>query len=228
MKAFIHYVKNHKESEEQASQALASFLRYGWEAQLQEGITPDTLDESEFDYPIIEGGRLEGFKAEQPNKYLIKKSCLSNQIRLWRKVVEENESMAFIEHDAICIGKFDYEFDELLCLNVEYAFQPPSVLGTISSVKGYKAPLALASKPLDTSYPLLYYKNNIYKNYAMIPGTAAYVVSPKGAKKLLEAAEKNGIDQSDFFINTYNVKIEYINPSPVKFNTKNLNTSHFL
>ena len=62
----------------------------------------------------------------------------------------------------------------------------------------------------------------------MIPGTAAYAISPKGAKKLLRAAKDIGIDQSDFFINTHNIKIDYVNPSPVKFNSKNLNTSHRL
>jgi hypothetical protein len=44
----------------------------------------------------------------------------------------------------------------------------------------------------------------------------------------LKAADKHGIDQSDFFINNHNVEIEYISPSPVKFNTVNLNLSHKL
>lgn len=228
MKAFIHYIKNHKASEKQAHQALNSFLRYDWDACLQEGITPDTLDESEFDYPLVENGRLLDFYRTQKIKYKIKKSCISNQIRLWRKVVEQNETMAFIEHDAICIGEWNYTVDELLCLNIEYAFKPPTVFGEKSQYKDYNSPLALSSKPLDESYPLLYYKDNIYKNSFMIPGTAAYAISPKGAKKLLRAAKDIGIDQSDFFINTHNIKIDYVNPSPVKFNSKNLNTSHRL
>jgi len=229
MKGFIHYVASHKGSVEQAKQSYDSFVKHGWDVELVEGITPETLVESEFDYPLIKGGRLIGFRSENNRTYQIKKSCLSNQIRLWRKVVEMDEPMAFIEHDAICIAPYNNDsFDELLCLNIEYAFQPPSVLGTLSHLKGYKAPLAFSPKPLDIGYPLRYYKSNVYKNHPMMPGTAAYVVSPKGAKRLLASAEKYGIDQSDFFINTHNVNIEYISPSPVKFNTKNLNTSHKL
>jgi len=228
MKAFVHYVKGHSESESQAVQALESFRKFKWDAHLVEGITPETLNEDEFDFPLIDGGRLIGFYEKGERTYAIKKSCISNQIRLWRKVVEENETMAFVEHDAIAIGKPCYEVNEVLCLNVDYAFQPPSVLGTLQQFKGYQPPLALSPLPLPPEYPLKYYKTNLYKNCNMIPGTAAYAVSPAGAKKLLQAAESYGIDQSDFFINTYNVRIEYLSPSPVRFNKKNLNLSHKL
>lgn len=226
MKGFIHYIRGHQKSESQAKQAYESFRKYNWNVELVEGITPKTLDESEFDYSLIEGGRLHGMRNNGDKKYYVKKSCISNQIRIWRKSVEENIPMAFIEHDAICVSNFNYKVDELLCLNLDYAFRPPSVLGTISGLKTYTPPSVISPSPLPDNYPLLYYKNNCYKGSKMIPGTAAYVVSPKGAEKLLEAAEKYGIDQSDFFINSMNVKIDYITPSPVKFNSINLNTSH--
>mgnify|MGYP005679954911 FL=1 len=48
----------------------------------------------------------------------------------------------------------------------------------------------------------------------------------KGAKKLLSAIDKHGFDQSDFMINSKNVRMQYIVPSPVKFNTVNLSTSY--
>ena len=60
----------------------------------------------------------------------------------------------------------------------------------------------------------------------MAPGTAAYALTPKGARRLLDALETHGIDQSDFFINSMNVSMDYISPAPVKFNSKNLKTSH--
>ena len=59
----------------------------------------------------------------------------------------------------------------------------------------------------------------------MAPGTGAYAITPAGAKKMLAATE-NVIDQSDFMLNEYNLKIEYVYPSPVKFNTENLSTSY--
>ena len=60
----------------------------------------------------------------------------------------------------------------------------------------------------------------------MAPGTASYAITPNGAKKLLDAADKYGLDQSDFFINSFNVEMNYIHPSLAKFNETNLQTSH--
>lgn len=227
MKGRIIYIKGHEGSEKQAQTAYESFVSFGWDVELVEGIVPDTLDESEFDYPLIEGGRLHDMKRKGESKYYIKKSCISNQIRLWRDCVDTNTTMAFIEHDAVCVAPpIKYEVDELLCLNLDYAFKPPSVLANYPHLSSYQPEMTISPKPLDSNYPLVYYKQNRYKGYPMIAGTCAYAVSPKGAKRLLESAEKYGIDQSDFFINTHNVKIGYLTPSPVKFNTVNLNTSH--
>ena len=58
-----------------------------------------------------------------------------------------------------------------------------------------------------------------------MPGTAAYAVTPKGAQRLLDSLFKNGWDQSDFFINSKNVKIEYASPEYFGFNGQNLRTS---
>ena len=60
----------------------------------------------------------------------------------------------------------------------------------------------------------------------MMPGTASYAITPKGANKLLKAVEKHGWEQSDFFINTKNVHIQYVVPEYFTFTLKNLNMSH--
>jgi len=228
MKGYIHYVKDHAESEAQAKQSLKSFQKYDWnDVSLREGYTPETMPRHYFDYPLISNGRLDGIAQRGERTHLRKLACIANQIRLWREVVETDQPMSFIEHDAICVGrKQNSDFSELLCYNIEYAFEPPSVLGSLNQFKGYKPPLSFDPKPLPFDYPLTYYKNNIYNGHAMIPGTAHYGITPKGAKKLLYKAETTGLDQSDFFINTYNIVIEYINPSPTRFNKVNLNLSH--
>ena len=60
----------------------------------------------------------------------------------------------------------------------------------------------------------------------MAPGTAAYAITPKGAMKMLKAVQKYGIDQSDFMINSHNIEMQCLIPSPVKFNKINLSTSY--
>ena len=228
MKGSIIYVKGHEKSEIQAHQAYESFNKHGWNVEMVEGVTPETLDDKEWDVECIKGGRLIGFQQNGERSYLTKKSCLTNHARLWRKVIEKKQPMAFIEQDAICVGPAPSFTGDVLVLNVDYAFFPPSVLGSLARMRGYMPSASLTPISLPSDYPLTYYKNNVYKGHAMMPGTAAYVVTPKGAKKLLKAADKHGIDQSDFFINNHNVEIEYISPSPVKFNTVNLNLSHKL
>jgi GR25 family glycosyltransferase involved in LPS biosynthesis len=60
----------------------------------------------------------------------------------------------------------------------------------------------------------------------MTPGTAAYALTPSGAKKILYAAKKRGLEQSDFIINSANIRLQYVYPSPVKYNVVNLQSSH--
>ena len=43
---------------------------------------------------------------------------------------------------------------------------------------------------------------------------------------MLDTVDIFGIDQSDFMLNSYNVNIQYVLPSPVKFNSTNLSTSY--
>jgi len=229
MKGQIVYVKGHKDSEKQAQFSLDSFLKYGWDVELVEGITPDTLDESEFDYPNQKEGRLDSFQKENSPAYKIKKSCLFNHLRFFQRVIEENTPMAFLEHDTVCQSEWTSQiFDELLILNLDHAFKPPTTFGNKPGFAGWEPPYTMTPvNDLPSNYPLKYYKNNQYKGCNMIAGTAAYIISPKGAKKLLNALSQ-GLDQSDFFINEKNVRLQYLSPSPVRFQKINLNTSHKL
>ena len=226
IKAQIVYIKGHSESEKQAQECLKSFNNFNWNAHLHEGLTADIIEnEPEFNYTIIENSRLHDFKKENYHKFLTKVSCAINHIRFWRKVVETNETMAFIEHDSICTTSWDsYIFDEYLILNCEFVFRPPNKLGLVQ-YKDYNWPsFGLCSWP--TNYPLKYHKENKWKNSNMAPGTAAYAITPEGAKKMLTAVEKYGLDQSDFMINSFNLKMQYCIPSPIKFNKTNLSTSY--
>jgi GR25 family glycosyltransferase involved in LPS biosynthesis len=229
MKGQIVYVKGHTDSEKQAQVSLDSFLKYGWEVELVEGITPKTLDESEFDYPNQKDGRLDAFQSQNSPAYKIKKSCLFNHLRFFQRVIEQNTPMAFLEHDTVCQSAWtDPTFDELLILNLDHAFKPPTTFGDKPGFSNWQPPYSMtAVNDLPSDYPLKYYKNNQYKGHNMIAGTAAYIISPKGAKKLLNALSQ-GLDQSDFFINSRNVRLQYLSPSPVRFQKVNLNTSHKL
>lgn len=225
MKVQITYIDK-PESIQQAEVSLKSFLDHGWDAELVEGITPQTLNEDDFPYADLVDGRLASFRVNEPDKYPIKKSCLFNNLKFCERVIEANEPMVFAEQDAICIGPWqNWFFDDYLCLTFEYAFQPPTALAKPPYNTWYHMSLN-GVQDFPRNYPLKYYKESLYNRYIMAPGTAAYALTPSGAKKLLRAAEQHGLEQSDFIINARNVRMQYVYPSPAKYNKVNLNLSH--
>ena len=223
MKVRIVFVKGNSESESQAEQSLKSWLDYKWDAELYEGYTPKTLNRKKFPFPDMKGGRLESFKISEPKKHPIKTACLFNNLQFAQDVIEYNQPMVFAEHDTLCLSEYrGFKPDEFCFLAMEYAFQPPTTLAKYKWIP----PFEVGVKPFPYNYPLQYYKETVYKGYNMTPGTAAYMLTPAGAQKILKAAEKYGLEQSDFIINDHNLKMEYISPSIVRFNTRNLNLSH--
>ena len=222
MKSFVIYVKGHEQSERYALEALNSCNKNGFDAELLEGVTPDTINQYE-QYPEIENGRATSFKREDTKKYLTKKSCFTNHVRVWNKCIELNQPVAFIEQDAYCVWGWDNtQFDEILILNFNSAFRQ-EVFDHVQN-----KPVFGLGKGVYNSSPLMYNKDNEWLNSVMIPGTASYAVTPKGAKKLLVALEKYGWDQSDYFINSHNVKMEYKIPEYFTFKYIKLNMSHGL
>jgi GR25 family glycosyltransferase involved in LPS biosynthesis len=229
MKGFIHYVKHHKQSEMSAAKTYESFIKHGWnDIEMVEGITPQTIDEGEFAYRDLPGGRLANFRlTNQLSKYILKKSCLFNNIRHWERVVEANEPMMFIEHDALCVSPYEeFVFEDFCFMSYEYWNKYPTGLA-INQFRSYTNVSSIGVNKFPSEFPLKYYRPSIYKDSIMTPGTACYAISPKGAQKMLDALS-SGLEQSDFIINSANVKLEYIFPSLVKYQDTNLNLSHTL
>lgn len=229
MKALVIYVKDHPVSEEHKDRLVKSLELYGWDYELMEGVTPDTLDQYK-SYKDLHGGRLNSFKRTEPHKYPIKKSVVTNQLLIAQRVVDSNEPLIFLEHDQIVISKpIDIKFQDYCQLNTEYAFLPPTALagkGLNEWFNGWNKPLGVSEFP-DT-YPLRYYKDSIYKGSKMVPGLGAGALNPSGARKLLDAVKRHGMEQADMLYNSKVMKIETVFPSPVKFQATNPNLSHGL
>lgn len=221
------YIEGHIESMKQSTQGMSSFEIYdGWDVNKYAGVTPENVKScDEFNWKIIENSRLHNFKQENENRFLTKLSCVINHIKFWRRVVDADETMAFLEHDAVCTGDWkNPDFDEYLILNIHHAFRPPNKLG-LKQFAHVKFSKEKEVQNLPEDYPLKYYRDNHWKDSFMAPGTGSYAITPKGAKNMLKVAEES-LDQSDFLLNTYNVNIQYLSPSPVKFNNVNLSTSY--
>lgn len=225
MKGYIQYIKGYSESTRQAEQALASYLKYGWDVVLQPGIVPETINYDDFPYPIMENSLLDSYSGIRQK---IKIACTFNDLHFCKTVLKNNEPMVRIEHDSICIApwkeKNTNKIKDFCFLSYETAFTKSGHhnakrnYNTRSSVKGIL--------DFPKNYPLFCKRNSAFKGSIMPPGTAAYILTPSGAKKILESVEKHGLEQSDYMINSHVVDLQYIYPSVATYNGKNLNTSH--
>ena len=225
MKAFIIHTP-HQKSIEYANKALMSFNQFkGWEPELFQGVTIETLSEYENKFQLNTkiDSRAIIFEQENHPAYKVKKSCSFNHYRLFTRCIELDEPIAIIEHDAHCVGDWThYNFDDILVLNVK------SALARNAS----KYVWHLNTKPFSQGINNLEIEGMVYRHddningAKLIPGTAAYAVTPNGAQKMLDVYENIGWDQSDFIINTAYVRIQQIVPELFTFKLPNLKTSH--
>lgn len=225
MKSFVIYVKGHKTSEKYA-RMCADSCKGKFDCELFEGVTPETLAkfEKRFDFPRMIPSRVDDMHKESQRLYTTKKSCFLNHVRLWEKCIEIDEPIAVIEHDSHCIRAWDnVKFDEVLVLNINSALFKQKIIKEFWSKKNKKKPI-LHTGLHDYISNLVYHRNNKWHDASIIPGTAAYAITPKGATKLLKSVQ-DGWEQSDHFINTKNVRIEYMMPEYFTFKVKNLNMS---
>lgn len=226
MRSFIIKIDGHPASENQAERCMESSVNNGYIAQYFSGTTPKTLpaEEQKYNFEPIEPSRAYNFKKENIKKYYTKKSCFMNHVRLWNECVNSKEALIVLEHDALAKRKWDNpNFEEILILNINSAKTHNRNIGGF--MNGYTYKDTGDTEVIELNYDFRYWKENLWKGGCLMPGTAAYAVTPKGAQRLLDSLFKNGWDQSDFFINSKNVYIEYASPEYFGFNGQNLRTS---
>ena len=225
MKGRIIYIEGHQESINQAKQAENTLKEFGWEVLLREGYTPETIGYAGLEYDILPNGRLSCFEGR---KFFTKKACVMNHIALWNEVITLDEPIAFFEHDAIGIKAPNFDLireqvKDFCVLSMDYAFDWGALAGKFSWRP--KPSLVDEIRDFPKNYPLKHHRMCMYKDADLPPGVAAYVVTPKGAKKLIAAATNFGLEQADYLVNSFNVRMQYYASSVCKYNTVNLNTS---
>lgn len=225
MKGRIIYIEGHLESTKQAKQAKKTLEEFGWDVLLREGYTPETIGYAGQEYNVLPNGRLSCFEGR---KFLTKKSCAMNHIRCWEETIISGTPQAFFEHDAIGIEQPNFDLiqdkvKEFCFLSMDYAFDWGALAGKFQWRPSKPKQHEIRNFPED--YPLRHHRLCMYKGALLPPGVAAYVVTPRGAEKLLEATAKYGLEQADYLVNSHNVLMQYYAPSVCKYNKVNLNTS---
>jgi len=227
VKAFIIHTGS-GQSLEYANRSLDSFCCFkGWSPQLFQGVTPKTLPEFEKRYPLEmqPASRVADFLKQKRHSLLAaKKSCSLNHYRLFKICAELGEPIAVIEHDSLCVGDWpDEGWQDILVLNADSAFDQASLKRL--RYKNYRFKPGVNGAHFNG----LYYRHDpeIF-GAVMMPGTAAYAVTPQGAEKMIKVYEEKGWEQSDYIINSAHVEIETLMPELFTFILPNLKTSHGL
>lgn len=229
MKAFIIFTDNYSQSVEYAIKVYKSFEGFSnWEPILFPGVNPYSISVFEEVYEIRNrlNSRVKEFSFLNRKVYLSKKACFLNHMRIWEQCVEINEPVAFIEHDSFCVNNWNnVSFRDVLILNARSSCNQSIIQ---KNFKKYNHDCHIKLYPgLNKWKAPLYYRHEKIKPFpSMMPGTAAYAITPTGAKKLLNHVDKHGWEQSDHFINTNVVNIQYYNPDFFVFKLPNLKTSH--
>lgn len=231
MKVFLIFVDTHAGSINHMQQVLESIQQFpNWEPILFPGVNPNSLSLFEKQFPIKEQhkSRVGLFKKHRPSTYLTKKSCFYNHYRVWKHCVDLNEPVAFVEHDSICQRDWNYAFfNEVLILNAKSAIRQSIVIKNFQK-HGITHRIKLEDGINEWNAPL-YNTHSQDSSYSiMMPGTAAYAITPECAAKFLDFVNTWGWEQSDHFINDSICSIEYILPQYFTLGLPNLRLSHRL
>lgn len=229
MKTFLIFVDTVDRSISHASIVLGSIKEHcGWDVEILPGTTPHTLKLFETQWPLEmqPRSRVQGFRREKFDTYLTKKSCFYNHYRVWHRCVELNRPVAFVEHDAVCVCDWDYQhFNDVLILHPQSAVRQRDVQNNFSKYSGHTK---FRVNPGVNTWDLPVYNRHTEDSAwpIMMPGTAAYAIQPQAAQRLIKHAQTYGWEQSDHFINTHIVDIQYRSPDYFKLALENLQLSH--
>lgn len=225
IKTFIIHLPKHSGSVVYANECLISCKGKNFDAELFQGYYYKTVEEfQEIKYFMPNSRAEDFFKEGNKKRFLSKRSIFANGYSLWQKCLELNQNIVVLEHDSICVKNWDNPVvDDVLILNIQSALNQKLLREFIK--KNNKQIPQLNNGIHRYSSPFIYHRKNLYHNSFIMPGAAAYALSPKGAEKLIKSAERNGWEQNDHFINTKNVNIDYAFPEYFKLKTPNLNLS---
>lgn len=229
MKAFIVFIDTNRDSISHATKVLRSILDFpSWQPELLLGVTPASLALFEDLYPLTPQpkSRVRLLRQANYHMYNCKKSCFYNHYRTWMHCVDIDEPVAFIEHDSLCLQAWDSpDFAEILVLNANSALKQSQVQKNFRK-NGFSDKHAVLHGVHPWRYPLFNQHTEDSAWPTMMPGTAAYAITPQGARRLLAHARHYGWEQSDHFINTSVVDIQYRSPEYFNLGLENLRLSH--
>lgn len=191
MKSYVICLKGIETSEKLAEDCIESARLNGLEVLKFDGIFGDRVNSY-----ISEVLKIKQGPAKMKKRRLGVLGCLASHFTLWKKSVDENDTLCIFEHDGILLRKLpediESKFDEFLLLdpynkfNQSYAEQHLILAEDTFNVTEYDSPESRR-------------KYNVKSQYAM--GLQAYIIKPKAAKKLIKHIKLFGFVPADMQCN---------------------------
>jgi GR25 family glycosyltransferase involved in LPS biosynthesis len=201
MKAFIIRKPNDELSEKLADECSISLKNFG--------IEPFKFDGVYFNHDeIISKKNLKFFeKMKQHRKESLGiKGCFLSHFLLWEKCLELNEPIMILEHDALMIRP--------LPTNILNLFTHHCILDYAVHYLNYEEIIANECDLKITEYSRINSEKFGFKdiNQNHVRGSHAHIVTPLGAKTIIESVRKFGILPSDACVNRYYTSYVTIDP----------------
>lgn len=228
MKTYIIHIKDNSNSEKTANLCLSECQKFDYDAELFDGITPKTIDlwDKKYSLEVLNPSHMYDRQIARngsKHTYECKYSNFLNHYTLWLKSIELDQPIVILEHDVIPVKSWENtEFDEMLVLNMRSGLHQ-EIFDSILK------PVLLDGINSYFNNFLVYRSQNIWNNAAMIPGSAAYAINPKGANRLIKNVKKYGWDKADYIINNRSIHMQYVEPQYFELShhiIKNQRTSH--
>jgi|TARA_R100000455_G_C6232560_1_gene93764 GR25 family glycosyltransferase involved in LPS biosynthesis len=181
---------NHEKSIKASKRCIESAKKFGITPETFKAIVPEDNLAEEF---AKDGMSIDDYSVDEKwSKREPSMCCYLSHKALWRKCIELNKKILVLEHDAIFVDKLPKNYTFFGLINMG---KP--------SYGQYKEPVLQSGV-----FPLF------SKAHGGLPGTHAYIVSPRGAKLLLQ---KKQTTTPDLFLNKKDFPwIQEYYPWPIK------------
>lgn len=235
-KSFVIRQKNEPFSESLSDELIASAKAFNIEVEKFDGLFDRDVDNFISDQKL-KPFTLNGKKTNQTDT-IGKRGCFSSHFALWKLCILENCPYIIFENDAVLIRNIDQtyinQFDDILHLD-PYSRDPYAHTKDLKNRfrrdrQSYET-LLYSNSEVEVKkfegYGSFHLKNIDGIKRGFIRGSHAYIIKPKGAKKLIDAVYKFGFLSADTQMNLNFINVYATYPSLARINPFFCNEDHF-
>ena len=215
MKTFIVYLSKNEFSVKMAKEAAKSIESFGIEYELFDGVVGNEGKKilTSFNvYPSIHVSQ----KEWTPGTI----GCLASHYLLWNKLSKQDEPFLIIEQDGILVRdprEILHQIEDVCHLDAYLPFENKNNDPNYNHLDYYNSKIKLYKSGVKNHPKSTFYPNNKISG-SSFRGTYGYIMTPKGAKNILEFTKNHGLFPSDRCICEKAMNLQRANSTYVRLN----------